>query len=90
MAKIEVKKPTQEELEKLGVKNWPIWEKEESTFPWEYFSDETCYILEGEVEVTTDDGEKVTFGAGDLVKFPKGLKCTWNIKKAVRKHYKLG
>ncbi|MDH5793723.1 MAG: cupin domain-containing protein [Candidatus Bathyarchaeota archaeon] len=30
------------------------------------------------------------FAAGDYVIFPKGLKCTWEIKKRIKKHYKFG
>ncbi len=89
MEKIEIRKPTEEELEKLNVKSWPIWECEPSTFPWEYSEKETCYILEGEVTVKTDDQE-VSFGPGDMVIFPKGLKCTWEVKKHVKKHYNFG
>ena len=85
--KIEVRKPTDEELDRLGVKNWPIWESPVRTFPWEYSSTEICYILEGKVIVETDEGEKVSFGKGDLVKFPAGLKCIWNVLEPVRKHY---
>ena len=33
---IEIKKVTAEQLEELGVKNWPIWKKEVSVFEWEY------------------------------------------------------
>lgn len=87
--KVHIKKPSDEELEKLGVKNWGIWEKEVSEFPWEYDMKETCYLLEGDVEVETPDG-KVEFGAGDLVTFEEGLKCKWKINKSVRKHYKMG
>ncbi|GAF78378.1 unnamed protein product, partial [marine sediment metagenome] len=39
--------PTEEELTKLGVKSWGIWEKEKSIFDWSYSDTETCYILEG-------------------------------------------
>ncbi|MEQ1766872.1 MAG: cupin domain-containing protein, partial [Methylotenera sp.] len=50
-----------------------------------------AYILEGEVTITPNDGSAaVSFQAGDLVTFPAGLSCTWNIKKALRKHYQLG
>ena len=85
--KIEVVKMTQEDLDKLGVNQWPIWEKEESTFDWHYDSKEMCYLLEGDVEVETPEGQKVTFGKGDFVTFPQGLSCVWHIKKKVRKHY---
>ncbi len=87
--KIEVRKPDKEELEKLNIKSWPIWEKEPSKFDWYYDEKETCYILEGEVKVITDEGE-VEFGAGDLVIFPAGLSCVWEISKKVRKHYNFG
>jgi len=85
--KIEVKKPTEEEQRR--AKSWPIWEKEPSTFSWEYDQKEACLILEGRSIVKTDEGN-VEFGAGDFVTFPKGLKCTWEIKERIRKHYKLG
>jgi len=85
--KVEVRKPSQEELEKLGVKKWPIWEKEESTFDWYYDSKENCYFLEGEVEVKLPSGESVKIQKGDFASFPKGLSCTWHVKKKVKKHY---
>jgi len=84
---IVVRRLTQEELKKQGVFSWPIWEKEASRFPWSYDSIEECYFLEGDVTVDTKDGKSVSFGKGDFVTFPKGLSCTWNIKKPVRKHY---
>jgi uncharacterized cupin superfamily protein len=43
-------------------------------------------MLEGEVTVTSEGGEPVTFGAGDLVVFPAGMECRWDVQKAVRKH----
>ena len=71
---IHIEKPTEEKLQKLNVRSWPVWEKEASEFPWEYDEAETCYILEGDVVVTPDNGSPVTFGKGDLVAFPSGLK----------------
>lgn len=85
MSKIEVKEPSDEEKKK--AEKWGIWEKEPSTFDWYYDTPETCYILEGEVVVETEDGEKVKIKAGDFVRFPKGLKCVWDVKKKIRKHY---
>ena len=84
---IKVQKLTTGELEKMGVFNWPIWEKEISQFDWEYDSVEECYFLEGQVTVATSGGEETSFGKGDFVIFPKGLSCTWKVKKPVRKHY---
>ncbi len=82
-----VKKPTEQEV--IELQRCPQWEKEVSQFGWEYEMSETCYLLEGAVRVTTDSGEVVEFGQGDLVTFPAGLKCHWNIRKAVRKHYRM-
>ena len=82
--------PSEDQLEALGVRNWPLWTKEVSTFPWTYDSSETCLFLEGDVIVTPEGGRPVRMGKGDLVTFPEGMSCTWEIQKAVRKHYKFG
>ena len=82
--------PSVKRLKELGVFDWPIWTKEASEFPWSYDSQETCYFLEGNVVVTPDGGEPVEMGKGDLVTFPVGMSCTWNIRKDVKKHYSFG
>ena len=84
---IEVRKPTDREREEAG--NWPIWEKEPSTFDWHYDRKETCLLLEGKVTVEAE-GQAVSFGEGDLVMFPQGLSCVWKISETVKKHYKFG
>jgi uncharacterized cupin superfamily protein len=86
--KVTIRKPTQREKE-IAAK-WPIWEKETSTFPWEYDEPEACLILEGNAQVTNETGEKFSFGAGDYVLFPKGMKCAWKITKNIKKNYKFG
>jgi uncharacterized cupin superfamily protein len=82
--------PSPAKLDVIGVYDWPIWTKEVSTFPWKYDQRETCYLLEGDVTVTPDGGQPVRIVAGDLVTFPAGLSCTWEIREAVRKHYDFG
>lgn len=79
--------PSQARLAALRVETWPTWSKEVSTFPWTYDSTETCYFLEGEVIVTPDGGEPVQIGKGDLVIFPVGMACIWDIRRPVKKHY---
>ena len=87
--KIEVRKPSAEELSSSGALSWPIWTCEVSTFDWVYDERETCYILAGEVTVE-GGGEKVSFGQGDWVVFPKGLSCVWKVTQPVRKHFRFG
>jgi uncharacterized cupin superfamily protein len=84
------RQPSKDKLDQLGVFNWSIWTKAASEFPWSYDESETCYFLEGDVVVTPDGGEAVQMGKGDLVTFPQGMSCTWNIKQDVKKHYKFG
>ena len=86
---IHLERPSPQELKTRGVSAWPIWTKEPSTFDWHYDEKETCYLLEGEVVVTTGEGA-VTIHAGDWVTFPKGMDCKWEVKRAVRKHYRFG
>ena len=85
-----VHNPSAEQLQQLGVADWPIWSRGVSTFPWTYDEQETCLLLEGDVTVTPDGGEPVRFGAGDLVTFAAGLSCSWDVHAAVRKHYRFG
>lgn len=84
---IKVQQLTEDEIAERGVRDWPIWTCEASEFPWTYDSMEECLLLEGEVEVTPDGGQPVSFGAGDFVTFPKGMSCFWKVTKPVRKHY---
>jgi len=89
MSRIKVTKPTEEELEKTGVKGWPIWTCEVSRFDWHYDEQEICYLLAGKATVTAGD-EEASFGAGDMVVFPQGMDCVWDVAEPVRKHYKFG
>ena len=82
--------PSEERLAALGVRSWPVWTKEISTFPWSYDEEETCFFLAGDVVVTSAGGASVRIGAGDLVTFPVGLECTWDVRVPVRKHYRFG
>ncbi|MDM9384927.1 cupin domain-containing protein [Chlorogloeopsis sp. ULAP01] len=84
------RQPSQERLQELAVSKWGIWQKQVSKFPWTYDTQETCYFLEGDVIVTPDGGQPVQMGKGDLVTFPAGMSCTWEIKSDVKKHYCFG
>jgi uncharacterized cupin superfamily protein len=82
--------PSEQVLDDMGVRDWPIWTKEISEFPWSYDASETCYVLEGHVVVTPKDGEPVEIQAGDLVTFPRGMACSWKITQPIKKHYRFG
>lgn len=86
MSKVIIESLSDEQKAKRGIASWPIWEKEISRFDWYYESEEECQILEGEVVVETAEGN-FTIAAGDFVTFKKGLKCVWDVKKSIRKHY---
>ena len=86
MQDVIITKISDDVIAKRRIMNWPIWEKEVSRFDWEYDGDEECLVLEGEVEVMTGNGRYI-LREGDFVTFRKGLKCTWNVKKPIRKHY---
>ena len=70
-------------IEELGIKSWPIWTCEESSFDWTYDDKETCLLLEGEVTVTPEGGDPVKFGTGDLVPSPQ----EWNVDGMFIKRY---
>jgi len=89
MAEINIYQLTKEELESKNVFHWPIWECEVSEFPWTYSEQESCLILEGEIEVKIDN-EVINIKPGDFVMFPAGLSCLWNVTSPVRKHYNFG
>ena len=76
--------PAESRLNEIGVKAWPPGRCEISEFPWTYDSRETWYLLEGEVIVTPVGGGPGTIAAGDLVVFPAGMSCRWNVLHAVR------
>jgi uncharacterized cupin superfamily protein len=90
MARMSVKKISDAEKKSLGIDSWPKWSKEVSTFLWSYSDKETAYILEGDVTVTANNGESISFGPGDLVTFEAGLDCTWDVKIPLLKHYQFG
>jgi len=91
MSQIEIQhEPSAEWLQRLGVRQWDIWEKEISEFPWHYDEPERCYFLAGAVIVTPAGGVPVSITKGDFVTFPVGLSCTWKVLQPVRKHYRFG
>ena len=73
-----------------GIKSWPIWECEPSKFQWNYNDKEICLIIEGQATISTKKGDIYVIKSGDLVEFPAGLNCDWEVTKSIKKHYRLG
>ena len=87
MDKVSVRQPDEKELASLNIDNWSPWECEPSRFDWEYDQEEWCYLFEGKANVRPEAGDEVEIKKGDLVKFPKGLKCNWDVSEKIRKVY---
>lgn len=86
MSKVVITKLSLEEIDKRGIRKWPVWTKEVSRFDHVYDGDEECLFLEGEVVIETREGS-FDIRPGDFVVFKDGLECVWDVKKPVKKHY---
>jgi uncharacterized cupin superfamily protein len=64
-----------------------LWQREVQRRYFERPYHEIAYILEGQVEVTDDDGNVVTAGPGDILITPKGSKGFWRNLGPVKKFW---
>jgi len=87
MPKTRREKPTPEKLKQLGIDTWSEWSCDPSEFDWQYPFTETAYVKKGRVIVTEEGGVQVEIKAGDLVTFPKGMKCRWKVIERIEKVY---
>lgn len=55
----------------IELKNWPI--------------DEFMYFIEGQVELTDENGKSTIYGPGDMLVMPKGYNGTWRQLEPVKK-----
>ncbi|KAF3601296.1 hypothetical protein F2Q69_00033307 [Brassica cretica] len=91
------KKPSQDRLDELKFKSWPKYhlkyEAEEicyivkgkvKVYP-KSSSSTAASSSSSSLDAQVD--WSVEFGAGDIVTFPKGLSCTWDVSLSVDKHY---
>ena len=90
MNEIVVVKPSEEQVK--VCKSWPVWGCGVSKFPWSYSERETALLIKGKCKVIPDDRSlpSVTLEAGDLVTFPAGMSCVWDVNEAISKHYNFG
>ena len=89
MPKTKIEKATPDKLKELNVDSWSPWDCDPSEFDWQYPSTEIAYVQKGRVIVTEEGGEEVEIKAGDLVTFPKGMKCRWKVIERIEKVYSL-
>lgn len=62
-----------------------LWQRDVQRRYFERGYHEIAYILEGQVEVTDDDGEVHVAGPGDILVTPKGSKGYWKNLTPVKK-----
>ncbi len=68
-----------------GSSSTYIWDCTAGRFNWEYFIDETVYVIEGSVVVNDGMGNTRTVNAGDTIFFPAGSRAEWTVDRYVRK-----
>ena len=64
-----------------------LWERDLQARPFERSYSEIAYIIDGEVELTMDDGRVVRAGPGDILLTPKGTSGFWRNLSPVRKFW---
>ena len=65
--------------------NTAVWDCTAGEFRWYFGWDETVYILEGEVQITSASGRVQILKAGDIAYFKGGTWATWKIETYLRK-----
>lgn len=74
-------------LEVLNVDDWPLVHEKQGVSHKTNSNTETSYIVSGAGEISTLEGEKITFAQGDLITVMPDTECTWNITEAIDRHY---
>lgn len=94
MSRITIEKPSPERRKQLQIPEvlqasgpWVVWECEPSEFDWHYPQTEVAFVFEGRVKVISGS-EQVEIKKGDLVTFPKGMDCKWQVIETIKKVYK--
>jgi uncharacterized cupin superfamily protein len=64
-----------------------VWDCTAGKFSWDYIWDEFVVVLEGEVTIAEEGGQRYTLRASDFVRLPFGLKTTWHVPKYVKKTF---
>ena len=62
-----------------------VWQCTPGRFEYTYPCDEICTLLQGKIEVLSEDGETHEYKAGDTFYMRKGEFATWTVVETVRK-----
>ena len=62
-----------------------VWECSAGLFIWHYSKDESLVVISGEAFITTENGQELRLGPGDVAFFPAGTTCTWRVPGPLRK-----
>jgi uncharacterized protein len=84
------KNPSKATLAEHDVYSWMTWEKEPSTFPWQFTEKELVYVVEGKVKIRPEGSDQVyVLEKGDFASFAPGLRCYWEVTEPFKKHVTL-
>uniref|UniRef100_A0A0D9XKE6 (S)-ureidoglycine aminohydrolase cupin domain-containing protein n=1 Tax=Leersia perrieri TaxID=77586 RepID=A0A0D9XKE6_9ORYZ len=81
------RRPPESRLSELRVRSWPKWAGGTGRMPVKYDSRQTCYIVKGRAAVGSPELGVIELVPGDLVVFPKGTRCTWDISVHIDMYY---
>lgn len=64
-----------------------VWAASRGRWVVRYSEHEFCHLLAGRVMITSEEGERMEFGAGDSFVVPAGFVGTWEVTEDCRKLY---
>jgi uncharacterized cupin superfamily protein len=70
-----------------GTFSTGVWEREPETGTFERSYDEIACLIEGDVEIETDDGRVLPVGPGDVLVTPKETSGVWRASTRVKKFW---
>ena len=67
-----------------------LWRSQPQTFSYRFETDETLYLIDGQVEIIYSDKASLVLKAGDSVSFAKGYDTVWNVIAPSKKLFVAG
>jgi uncharacterized cupin superfamily protein len=62
-----------------------LWSCTAGRFRWHYTSDEVIHVIEGEANITDQNGAVFAVSAGDILHFAYGTSAVWEVRERVKK-----